>query len=158
MASPALKPTLLPAGKCRWLVVTLILCGCAPKSSEDFNLAFDRARDSLQAGDLDHALGEADRGFRLAIRRQDLHQQWRFRLLRCNVLALNRRPEEIMAELADPIPEGPAFAVLAARKTMLEGQAQAMLGQQARAEALLDKAHRAAEASGAEDLLLDIEI
>jgi CHAT domain-containing protein len=142
----------------RWLALFLLLCGCSLRRGERLDLVFDAARESLHAGELAKSMEEADRGLLLAERNHDTIYQWRFRLLRCEVLVMSRRPEEVMAQLAEPIPPVPAYAPLAARKFMLEAQAQSMLGHPAEAEALLNQAHQVAEAAGAEDVVLDIEI
>jgi CHAT domain-containing protein len=142
----------------RWFGLFLLLCGCSVQSNHDLESAFDRARDSLQSGDLDSALSQADNALHIATTRRNLVEQWRFRLLRCEILAYNRRPEEMMAVLGEPIPQEPAFAVLAARKTMLEGRAHVLLNELDKAEVLLARAHEAAEAAHALELLTEIEI
>jgi CHAT domain-containing protein len=141
----------------RWFALLLLLSGCA-RSSKDLDSEFAQARASLQDGDLDKAIGQADHGFRQAVLRQDVMRQWRFRFLRCDILAMSHRAEEIVLELADPIPQTPAYAGLAARKLMLEGQAQSLLSNQAGAEALLDRARQAAEAANAQDVLVETDI
>jgi CHAT domain-containing protein/tetratricopeptide (TPR) repeat protein len=142
----------------RWFALFLILCGCSVRPNQDLDVAFAEARGSLQAGDLDPALRQGDNGLRLAAARHDLKHEWQFRLLRCEILAFNRRPEEMLSSLADPIPPDPAFAVLAARKLMIEGQAQALLSHLEKANDLFSQAHRAAEALNAQELLAEIEI
>jgi CHAT domain-containing protein len=141
----------------RWLAVFLLLCGCSLKPRERLETLFDSARDSLQAGDLDKAQGVADHGLQLAGERRDASFQWRFRLLRAEIMINNKRAEEVLDQLAEPVPAAPAFAALAARKKMLEGQAQSILGHAELANTLLEEAHAAAQAAGAAAELLDIE-
>src|SRR5215831_3905770 len=141
----------------RWLALSVILCGCSLGPKQDLDISFEQARDSLRAGDLDKALTQADEGLRLALSRNDLTRQWQFRLLRCDILAYNHRPEEMLAALADSIPSSPAFASLAARKLMLEGQAQGLLNNTEKSAALYAEAHRAAEGMNAQELLAEIE-
>ncbi|MCU1237244.1 MAG: Tetratricopeptide 2 repeat protein [Candidatus Solibacter sp.] len=80
-----------------------------------------------------------------------------FRLLRAEILLNSTRAEEVVAQLDEPMPSGAQFAPLAARKLMLEGQADSILGHAEKSAALLAEAHRAAEASNAGEVLLDIE-
>jgi CHAT domain-containing protein/tetratricopeptide (TPR) repeat protein len=141
----------------RWLALLLILYVCSCKPKEDLNSLYDRTRDTFIGGELNKALDEADRGQRLAASQHDLKQQWRFRLLRAEILPFNRRPEEMLVGLADPVPQDPSFGALATRKTMLEGQAHALLKNREKGAELLEQAHRAAEQANDQKLLVEIE-
>jgi tetratricopeptide (TPR) repeat protein len=135
----------------------LLLAACSAPTG---NLAqlFAAARADLQAGELARAEATAEQGMALAGNRHDLFFQWQFRLLRSEILLNNARAEVALAQLGDPIPQSPRFAPLAARKLMLQGQASSILNRPAEASALLEAAHRAAQAANAEDVLLDIEL
>ncbi|HJZ97957.1 MAG TPA: tetratricopeptide repeat protein, partial [Candidatus Solibacter sp.] len=142
----------------RWIALVLILCGCSTKRGEDLNSLYQRTREQFLAGELNKALDAADSGQRLAGERRDLKEQWRFKLLRCEILAFNSRPEEMAAGLAEPMPQDAAFAALAMRKAMLEGQALSLLNNREKGEELLEQAQRAAEAANDQELLAEIEI
>src|SRR5205823_3436249 len=116
------------------------------------------ARADLQAGDLPKAEAACDRGLSSATSRGDRLREWRFRLLRAGILLNSQRAEMVLNQLAQPIPTGPEFAPLAARKKMLEGQAHSILHHIDKYERLLDEAHRDAEATNAQDVLVEIEV
>ena len=137
-----------------WL---LLLAGCSAPTG-NLGQLFSAARADLQAGELARAEASAEQGLALSARRHDLVMQWQFRLLRAETLLNNGRAEVALAQLAEAIPRTPEFAPLAARRLMLRGQASSILNRRAEATALLEEAHRAAEAAKAKDVLLDIEL
>jgi CHAT domain-containing protein len=142
----------------RWLALLLILFGCSVKPKQGLDTLYHQARDHLQTGDLQKALDETASGISAATNQHDPKQQWRFRLLRCEVLAMKHQARDMLAILAEPMPSDPGLAESAARKTMLEAQALAILDRPEEAEPLLEQAHRAAEAANASELLAQIEI
>ena len=73
--------------------------------------------------------------------------QWKFRLLRAEILLNSKRAEEVVAQLDESVPPEPQFAPLAARKLMLQAQAASILGHADQSVALLAEARRAAEAA-----------
>ena len=83
-------------------------------------MLFDSASDDLHAGELAKALLAAEHGISVAASRHDLFYQWKFRLLRCEVLLNSSRAEEVLNQLHDAVPAAPEFAALAARKMVLE--------------------------------------
>jgi len=142
----------------RFLAAAIVLlCGCGIRPAERLDGLFDAASDDLRAGELAQALLAADRGIVAAARRQDLTYEWKFRLLRSDVLLNSGRAEEVVNQLRGDAPSMPEFAALAARKMILEARAISMLGRVDEGEARLALAHRAAEAAKAEDELLEIE-
>ena len=141
----------------RCLPAAIGLCGCGLRPAEHLNALFDAASDDSHAGELAKAQLAAEHGIALAAWRRDLVYQWKFRLLRCQVLLDSRRPEEVLNQLHDEAPATPEFAALVARQIMLEGRALSMLGRVGEGEAKLGAAHRVAEAARAEDVLVDIE-
>ena len=143
----------------RWLAAPiLLLCGCSLKPTESLDALFESARADLRAGELAKAQTGSDRGISLASERHDQLREWKFRLLRAEILLNSRRAEEVLNQLQQPIPSTPEFAPLAARKKMIQGQAHSILGHTTQYQALLDEAHRDAEASKAEDVLVEIEV
>jgi CHAT domain-containing protein len=133
------------------------LCGCGLRPAERLDVLFDAASDDLHTGELAKAELAAEHGISVAASRRDLVYQWKFRLLRCEVLLYSSRAEEVLNQLHDAVPQAPGFAAVAARKMMLEGQAVSLLGRVDESDALLGAAHQAAEAAKAEDVLLEIE-
>ncbi len=141
----------------RLTALALILLGGCSISAERLDALFDGARDELHAGELAEAQLAAEHGLSVANARRDQFFQWKFRLLRAEILLNIRRAEDVVAQLDQPVPAGPKFAPLAARKLMLQGQAASILGRADRAAALLAEAHRMAEAARSEEALADIE-
>src|ERR1035441_6529675 len=139
------------------LAAILFLYGCGLTRVERLDALFDASSDDLHAGELAKAQLAAEHGITVAASRRDLVYQWKFRLLRCEVLLYSSRAEEVPNQLHDDVPPAPEFAALAARKLALEARAISMLGRVDEGGARLDAAHRAAEAAKAEDVLLEIE-
>jgi CHAT domain-containing protein/lipopolysaccharide biosynthesis regulator YciM len=138
-------------------MLSLLLVACSAPTENPTRL-FDAARADLQAGELARAEATAERGLAVSANQHDLLLEWKFRLLRSEILLSNGRAEVALAQLGDVMPQSPEYALLAARKLMLQGQASSILNRPAVATALLEEAHRAADAAKAEDLLLDIEL
>jgi CHAT domain-containing protein len=138
--------------------ISLLFCGCSFKPPEQLDTLFEAANAGLRAGELVRAQTECDRGMSVAADRHDLVFQWKFRLLRAQTMLNSQRAEEVLDRLKDPVPQGPQFAPLAARKKMIEGQAHSILGHKEQYQALLEEAHHDAEAANAQDVLLEIEI
>ena len=142
----------------RFLLAAILLsCGCGPRVAERLDAQFDAAVDDLHAGELAKAQSGAEHGIAVAASRGDLLTQWKFRLLRCEILLYGGRAGEVLNQLRDAVPAAPEFAALAARRLRLQAWAILMLGRVDEGEALLGVAHQAAEAAKAEDVLLDIE-
>ncbi len=142
----------------RFLLAAILLsCGCAPRPAERLDAQFDAAVDDLHAGELAKAQSGAEHGIAVAASRGDPLNQWKFRLLRCEILLYGGRAAEVLNQLRDAVPAAPEFAALAARGLRLRAWAILMLGRVDEGEALLAVAHQAAEAAKAEDVLLDIE-
>ena len=140
------------------MAAVLLLCGCSLRPEERLDVLFDAASDDLHAGELAKAQLAAEHGIAVAGSRRDPVYQWKFRLLRCEILLHSSRTEEVLNQLHDAMPQAPKFEVLAARKMMLEAWAiMAMKGRAGEVDARLSAAHRAAEASKAQDVLVDIE-
>jgi CHAT domain-containing protein len=139
------------------LAAVLLFCGCGLRQAERLDGLFDAASDDLHAGELAKALLAADHGIAVATTRHDPVHQWKLRLLRCEILLYSSRAEEVLNQLRDVVPPTPELAALAARRTFLQAWATSTLGRLDESEALLLVAHGAAEAAGAEDVLLDIE-
>src|ERR1035441_9540119 len=110
------------------LPAILLLWGCGLGPAEHPGALFDAASDDVHAGELAKAQLAAEHGSRAAASRHDLVNQWKFRLLRCEILLFSRRAEEVLNQLRDGVPPTPEFAALAARKMMLEASAIVTLG------------------------------
>src|SRR6516165_5164285 len=106
----------------------LLLCGCDRRPPERLEAVLDRASRDLQAGELALTQAECDHGIMLARQHNDTGFVWKFRLLRAEALLHSARTEEVLSELADPVPARSEFGALAARKKMLEGEAHYVLG------------------------------
>ena len=142
----------------RWLAACLVLlCGCGLSPSERLDTLFNGARADLRAGELAKAQMAAERGVSLAGTRGDAIFQWRFRLLRCEILLNNGRAEEVLAQAEDAMPQSAPFAPLSARQKMLQSQALAILGRAREAAAMLAEAQSAAELVRADEVLAEIE-
>ncbi|MEO8594391.1 MAG: CHAT domain-containing protein [Candidatus Solibacter sp.] len=135
----------------------LLLCGCGLKQAERLDDLFGAATRDLRAGELSKAQLAAERGIALAAARHDAFEQWKFRLLRCEILLYLPRFEEAANQLREEMPATPPFAALRARKMMLQARVLFGLRRTEEGDALLRTAHDAAEAAGAPEVLLDIE-
>jgi CHAT domain-containing protein/tetratricopeptide (TPR) repeat protein len=141
----------------RVLVAAILLAGCNRKDFERLDRLYGAAQADLRAAEISRAERSAEHGLTLARERRDLLFEWRFRLLRAEALLFNRRPEPVLADLSERMPDAPDFAPLAARKLMLEGRATAQLQTRTEGWPILERAHRAAEAAGSEGVLAEIE-
>jgi CHAT domain-containing protein len=139
------------------LAAILLLCGCGLKPAEHLDALFAAATNDLHGGELAKAQLAAEHGISLAAARHDLVYQWKFRLLRCDILLYGSRAEEVLNQLGEEMPPGPEFATLNARKMTLAARALSLLGRGDEAGARFAAAHQAAEAAKAEDVLADIE-
>ena len=148
----------LPFSAMRFLLAgILFLYGCGLRPGERLDALFDGASDDLHAGELAKAQLAAEHGMAVAASRRDLVYQWKFRLLRCEVLLYSSRAEEVLHQLRDAVPPAPEFAALTARKMMMEAWALSRLGRVDEVDARFSAAHQAAEAAKADDVLVDIE-
>src|ERR1035438_6234716 len=134
------------------LAAILLLSGCGLRPAERLDALFDAASNDLRAGELAKAQLAAEHGIAVAASRRDAVYQWKFRLLRCEVLLYSSRAEEVLNQLRDDVPQVPGLAALSARRMMLEGRAISLLGRVDESEALLGAAHRAAVAAQAENM------
>src|SRR3954452_19844072 len=122
---------------CFLLVAILVLCGCGSKQGQRLDALYDAALNDLHAGEVAKAQLGAEQGMALATSRGDLQSQWKFRLLRSEVLLNSRRAEEVLKQRHDALPDAPEFAALAARKLTLEAWAVLSLGRTAESMELL---------------------
>ena len=135
----------------------LFFCGCGLRPVERLDVLFDAASDDLRAGELAKAQSGAEHGIAVAASRHDLAYQWKFRLLRCDVLLYSNRAEEALNQLRDNLPPAPEFAALEARRLTLAARAMSLLGRTGEVTGQLEAAHKVAEAARADDVLVDIE-
>jgi CHAT domain-containing protein len=141
----------------RVAALILLLGGCSYKPGERLDSLFESARADLQAGELQRAQLESERGAALSKERRDEVYRWKFLLLHAEILLNSRRAEEVLSQLAEPIPQAAQFASLAARKKMLEGQAQSILGRNEESDRLLNQALNDAAAAKADDVALETD-
>jgi CHAT domain-containing protein len=103
----------------------------------------------------------AEKALARADRAGDRLNQWRFRLLKAEILAGHRQTlkeaSDFLNRIGDP-PSVPEFADLRAQQLLLRIQALSSLGPLADAEALLQPAKVAAAASGSEELAARVEL
>ena len=121
----------------RWLAALVLLSGCSVRAPERLESVFESAQVSLRSGELAQAQAQAEHGLQLAQNRGDKLAQWRFKLLRSEILIMSGRAEEVLARSAEQVPALPAPPALAARRKMLQGQAESILGHREAADALL---------------------
>jgi CHAT domain-containing protein len=142
----------------RWLgVAAILLAGCSKQAPERLDRLYQTAESDVRAGEMYRAQTETDRGLALAVERRDPLFQWRFRLLRAEILLFSRRAEPVLADLSEPIPDAPQFSPLAVRKLMFEARAVAQISGVPDGLPLLERAHRAGEAAQAAEVLAEIE-
>src|SRR6185503_18729624 len=100
----------------------LITCGCARNAERQLASTFDEAKLATRRDDLTQARTIADRGVALA--RPDSEWAWTFRLLRGEILLLQRQPSEVLPLISAPLPAGQSFDRLRARQKYLEALVQ----------------------------------
>src|SRR5262245_4366536 len=120
-----------------FLLAAILLAGCSRQAPERLDRLYELAEADVRAGEMLRAQSKADHGIALASERRDVLFQWRFRLLRAEVLLFNRRAEPVLADLSEPMPSRPEFAALAARKLMFEGRAVGQIHKREEGQAII---------------------
>jgi len=134
-----------------------MLFGCRSRDIEAVRL-LKSAQAHLRHGGSKDAEKSAVRGLALATSSGDRVLEWKFRLLLCEVSLGDHPAAEILAELRKPLPSGPEFTVVAARREMLAGRALLAQRKSADSGEALDRAHQLAIAAQDQETLSDIEI
>jgi CHAT domain-containing protein/tetratricopeptide (TPR) repeat protein len=104
------------------LAALVLACGCARDPERRLASTFDEARLAARRGELNDARAIADRG--LAMAPPASEWDWSFRLLRGEILLLQRQPSEVVPLIRASLPDGPAFGPLRARQKFLEALLQ----------------------------------
>lgn len=135
------------------------LCGCHSHiaSLED---QFQQASSLMRRERYDLALTRTEEGLRLAEQGHDAWLQWRFRLLKADVL-MGRRSAAAVSALLNKYglpPSGPEWAELRAHALLLSGQAAYTLDRFADATDLLSRAARAADEARSPSLAANVEL
>ena len=112
----------------------------------------DEARAAARSDDLPTARAIAERGEALAVPGSEW--AWRFRLLRGEILILQRQPADALPIVNAVLPEGPAFDALRARQQYLQALVQRSQNRFADALDTLERARRLAP--DARDVQFDI--
>src|SRR6476646_2255405 len=141
-ANPTVTPTRQVSSMSILLAAIVLSYGCGLGPAERLDSLFEAASDDFHAGELAKAQLAAEHGILLAASRHDAVYQWRFRLLRCDILLDSGRAEEVLNHLHDAVPKAPEFAALAARKMTMEARALSVLGHVEAGEATLGAAHQ----------------
>ena len=102
-----------------WL---LVACGCARNPERQLAATFDEARLAARRGELTQARTIAERGIALA--QPDSQWAWTFRLLRGEILLLQRQPAEVVPLVSAALPAEAAFNHLRARQKYLQALVQ----------------------------------
>jgi CHAT domain-containing protein len=125
-----------------------ILLGCnlpgGCKFARDPQPSYDRVLDEINRGDLNVALADANRAS------QNYSQvspewDWRFRILRAQILVSRSEPKEALAILQGDLPSSLQSTEIAARKTLYEGISYRYLQQTKEAEQKLVEAENLAD-------------
>ncbi|MGH9370144.1 MAG: tetratricopeptide repeat protein, partial [Vicinamibacterales bacterium] len=106
------------------------------------------ATHQLTHGDLADALALTNQGIELTRAQPASVQFWQLRLLRGEILLLQRKPDDVVPLLKESLPDSPAFARLRAKQKCLEGQLHVISGNLSQALETLDAAERLAQAAG----------
>ncbi|HKB13865.1 MAG TPA: CHAT domain-containing tetratricopeptide repeat protein [Vicinamibacterales bacterium] len=134
------------------LVLLLIPTGCSWRTERRLASLFDEATFATRSDELSRAKTIAERG--AALSRPDSEWLWKFRLLRGEVLLLQRQPGELPALVSATLPPGPAFDPLRARQLYVAALLQRSQNRFADALATLERARPLA--SRARDVRFDI--
>jgi CHAT domain-containing protein/Flp pilus assembly protein TadD len=120
-------------------LLALLLAGCGGVRVPPDSL-YQEVRSEIRRGNLDHALAQADRGYREWRRQPDSKPYWQFRTAKAEVLLAQGKARDALPLLDGDIPAGPAFRELAVRRLMLQGAARTLLAEFSEARRLLEKA------------------
>lgn len=137
------------------VLLALLLFACS-RRSEQLDGLFESATASFRNGELQAALDQAERG--KSISSPGTADHWKFELLRCEILLARRAAGDVLSILQRPIPDGPEFREIRARRKLLEGQAMISMGKFAEAAPILEEAFARAKNGGFGDILTNIEI
>ncbi len=139
----------------RWcLPVLLLAVGCVPWRDEPPDTLYRGARDQYRHGNLQEALGMAERGLSAG----NIEPVWqaRFLLLKSEILATSGKPQEALALLESFEPQGPEATEFTARRLMTQALARIHRAEFHPARALLEDAWQLALRTGSRELLAEV--
>jgi CHAT domain-containing protein len=116
---------------------------CGPSSTEKWQHLYSEARLQLEQGYLSKALEISEEGFRQSDHK-NREWNWKFRLLKAEILLTRHEPNEVLHNLASPLASDLSKTELAVRQEALQAMAQTYLGQYAQAEAGFKRAEELA--------------
>lgn len=139
-----------------WLAVAgLAGCGHGRRSLVDEPEAI---RHLLQSERYDVALARADNDLSKAHKIADARLEWRFRLLKAEILVARRDPAAALHVLEQQPPAGPDWAEFRGKALLLRGQAANLLSRYQEAEKLIAQAADAAHQSGSPSLEAQVDL
>src|SRR5487761_1310712 len=141
-----------------WLTVVL-LTGCKSQVGS-LEMELRSTEDLLRTERYDLALPKAEEGLRRAERSGNLNFEWRFRLLKAEILLGRRLAAQALTLLdsyGDP-PSGLQWAEIGGRALLLRGQASYILNRFPDSQDLLDRAAAAARQAGSASLAAWVEL
>ena len=119
-----------------------MLGGCG--SAQNPQAAYDRIVEEIRRGELNVALADADRASE-KFSKVGPEWEWRFRILRAQILVSRSAPREALALLQSDLPPSLLSTDIAIRKTLYEGISYRYLQQTEEAEQRLMRAEKLAE-------------
>src|SRR5215469_813922 len=122
----------------RFCVIILLVSGCRSTASQWAHL-YSEARAHLEHGDLSTAVDDCEKGFQQSDHR-DPAWNWKFRVLKAEILLTQGKYNEVLRALAIPLPADLSNGELAVRRKALAGLAYARLGDYGQAEARFKEA------------------
>jgi CHAT domain-containing protein len=121
------------------LPLALLLTGCGGARVSPDSL-YQEVRSEIRRGNLDHALDQADRGYREWSHRPDSKPYWQFRTAKAEVFLAQGKARDALSLLEGNMPAGPAFRELAVRRLIVQGSARTLLAEFSEARRLLERA------------------
>jgi tetratricopeptide (TPR) repeat protein len=119
---------------------------------------YQEVRSETRQGNLDHALAQADRGYREWRHRPDSKPCWQFRTAKAEVLLAQGKARDALAVLEGNMPAGPAFRELAVRQLMGQAYARYLLAEFSEARRLLEQAASLASDTGSPILQAEVDL
>lgn len=119
---------------------------------------YQEVRSEIRRGNLDHALAQAQRGYREWCDQPGSKPCWQFRAAKAEALLAQGKARDALPLLEGSVPAGAAFRELAVRQLMLRGFAKYLLADFGESTRLLEQAAVMAAGTGSPILQAEVDL